>query len=359
MFLGWKEIKHAKLRYGLIIGVLVLVSYLVFVLSGLANGLKDLNRQAVDSWDASAIILTADSDISLPSSSFTLADGKKIDVPEKNKAYLGNLSTVIQKVKTDDKEKVSIFGIDKTSFVMPELSSGKAFSKIGEVVAADVLKEEGYKVGDTFKVASSDKKVTIVGFTPKAKFNAAPVLYTSMATYQDIKFDRIAEDDNFAINAIALKGDKASKVDVNSDFEVTKTESFIEKLPGYSAQSLTLNFMIIFLFVIVSIIIAIFLYVLTIQKVSMFGVMKAQGISSGFLARSVVAQTFILAFIGVVIGFGLTAITGAALPAAVPISIDYITLVFYAILFIIVAIIGAFVSVRTIVKIDPLKAIGG
>lgn len=88
MFLGWKEIKHAKLRYGLIIGVLVLVSYLVFVLSGLANGLKDLNREAVDSWGASAIILTADSDISLPSSSFSLAEGKKIDVPEKKQSLL-------------------------------------------------------------------------------------------------------------------------------------------------------------------------------------------------------------------------------------------------------------------------------
>ena len=110
---------------------------------------------------------------------------------------------------------------------------------------------------------------------------------------------------------------------------------------------------------IASIIIAIFLYVLTIQKVSMFGVLKAQGISSAFLARSVVAQTFILSVIGVLIGFGLTAITGVALPAAVPISIDYVTLVFYALIFVAVAILGGLVSVRTIVKIDPLKAIGG
>lgn len=97
MFLGWKEIKHAKLRYGLIIGVLVLVSYLVFVLSGLANGLKDMNRQAVDQWDASSIVLTSDSDVSLTASTLTLKEGKAIDVPEKNKAYIGNMATVIKK----------------------------------------------------------------------------------------------------------------------------------------------------------------------------------------------------------------------------------------------------------------------
>ena len=35
----------------------MLVSYLVFF-SGLATGLADLNREAVDNWEASTIILT-------------------------------------------------------------------------------------------------------------------------------------------------------------------------------------------------------------------------------------------------------------------------------------------------------------
>lgn len=358
MFLGWKEIKHAKLRYGLIIGVLVLVSYLVFVLSGLANGLKDMNRQAVDQWDASSIVLTSDSDVSLTASTLTLKEGKAIDVPEKNKAYIGNMATVIKKKGTEDKEKITLMGIEKNQFIMPEITKGKVFAKEGEVVANDSLEDAGYKIGDTFTVASSEKEVKIVGFTTKAKFNAAPVLYTSMASYQDLKYGKVDEK-NAPINAVVLKGEDASKVKVSKALEVTPIETFIEKLPGYSAQNLTLNFMIIFLFVIASIIIAIFLYVLTIQKVSMFGVLKAQGISSAFLARSVVAQTFILSVIGVLIGFGLTAITGVALPAAVPISIDYVTLVFYALIFVAVAILGGLVSVRTIVKIDPLKAIGG
>ena len=136
-------------------------------------------------------------------------------------------------------------------------------------------------------------------------------------------------------------------------------ESFIESLPGYTEQKLTLNFMIYFLFGISSIIVAIFLYVLTVQKISMFGVMKAQGISSSYLSWSVVAQTFILAFIGTVIGFALTLISGAFLPAAVPVSFDLILMMFYGVILIVVAMAGAVFSVLTIVRIDPLKAIGG
>jgi len=87
--------------------------------------------------------------------------------------------------------------------------------------------------------------------------------------------------------------------------------------------------------------------------------MKAQGISNGYLSRSVIAQTFLLAFIGVVVGFVLTLISGAFLPSAVPVSFDIPTMIIYGVILIIVAILGAVFSVLTIVKIDPLKAIGG
>ncbi len=41
MFLAIKEIRYSKLRYGLIIGIMFLIAYVVFMLSGLANGLSE------------------------------------------------------------------------------------------------------------------------------------------------------------------------------------------------------------------------------------------------------------------------------------------------------------------------------
>ena len=72
MFLAWNEIKKNKLRFILITGVLMLVAYLVFFLSGLATGLANLNRESVDKWDATGIILTEDSDKSLYQSFMTI-----------------------------------------------------------------------------------------------------------------------------------------------------------------------------------------------------------------------------------------------------------------------------------------------
>ncbi|MBM6439015.1 ABC transporter permease, partial [Streptococcus suis] len=48
MFLAIEEMRQNKLRYGLILGLLILISYLVFFLTGLAYGLMQENRTAVD-----------------------------------------------------------------------------------------------------------------------------------------------------------------------------------------------------------------------------------------------------------------------------------------------------------------------
>ena len=354
MFLAWNEIVKNKLRFTLIIGVLMLVAYLVFFLSGLASGLASLNREAVDKWDADAIVLTEESDQSLTQSSFAIDAVDSVDADET--AVLGQLNAIAQ--TGDQKANISIFGINSDEFIMPNVTEGEKFTDANQVIAGDALKDDGFKLGDTLSLSSTDETVEIVGFTDEARFNAAPVLYTDLDTFEQVKFGEAAENES-QISGIAVRTADVSGVTNEEDLAVIETETFIESLPGYTAQNLTLNFMIYFLFAISSVIVAIFLYVLTVQKISMFGVMKAQGIPSGYLARSVIAQTAILAAVGVTVGLGLTLLTGAFLPSAVPVAFDIPTMLIYGIVLIVVAILGAVFSVLTIVKIDPLKAIGG
>lgn len=356
MFLALNEILKNKLRFILIIGVLMLVSYLVFFLSGLATGLKDLNRESIDKWAADGIVLTDESDKSLFQSSMQLDELDEIHADET--AVLGQTNAIAR--NGDTKTGVSIFGIRQDEFIMPEVTEGKAFSGDNEIIASDTLKEDGFEIGDILELSSSDIELEIVGFTDKARFNASPVLYGSLETFQYIKYGNKANENmEDQINGIVVRSNSISEITTNDSLEVIATETFIENLPGYTEQNLTLNFMIYFLFIVSAVIVAIFLYVLTVQKISMFGLMKAQGISNSYLATSVVAQTFILAATGVIVGFVLTIITGAFLPSAVPVSFDILTMIIYSIILVLVAIIGAVFSVLTIFKIDPLKAIGG
>lgn len=362
MFLAWKEIKHSKTRFALIIGIVVLVSYLVSFLTGLAYGLAQENRTAVDKWDTDGIVLTNESNLNLNSSMFEVEEQDLVTSDEK--AILGVSSNIVRidgSEDTEDNINVTIFGIESDEFLNPDIVEGDTFEEDTVVADISLSEEEGLQVGDMLKLSGQNRTVKIAGFTDGAKFSVTPVLYTTVETFQKIKYDvdTIEENQEFPINGIVVRSEgNIETVSIDSDdLEVYSTSEFINKLPGYNAQVLTFGLMIGFLVLIAALVIGIFIYVLTLQKASMLGVMKAQGISSGYIAKSVIAQTFLLALIGVLIGFGLTILTGFFLPSAVPYQNNYLFLVATMVSLIVFALLGAVFSVRTVVKIDPLEAI--
>ena len=354
MFLAINEMKHSKLRYALVIGVVFLIAYLVFFLTGLAYGLAQENRTAVDKWQADRILLSDEANGKLNMSMLTMDDYESVKAEDK--AALAQFPGIVyQKGKKDQQINVSFFGIEADEFLAPNLVKGRMFKNTGEVVVNDSLaKEDGLQVGDQLKVAGSKQTLKIVGFTDEAMYNVAPVIYMSLADFQEIRFNQALPKEAQKINAIVLR-EKPKQV--ANHLEEIKISDFIDDLPGYRAQNLTFAFMIGFLIVIAAIVIGIFIYILTMQKQAIFGVMKAQGISNFFIARSVFVQTAILAFVGIVLGLVLTYLSSLVLPAAVPFAIFWGLYLAVSVGMWVIAILSAVFSVSTVVKIDPLQAI--
>ncbi|HDC9148445.1 TPA: FtsX-like permease family protein [Staphylococcus aureus] len=349
MFLAWNEIRRKKLKFGLIIGVLMMISYLLFLLSGLANGLINMNKEGIDKWQADAIVLNKDANQTVQQSVFNKKD---IENKYKKQATLKQTGEIVS--NGHQKDNVLVFGVEKSSFLVPSLIEGHKATKDNEVLADETLKNKGFKIGDTLSLSQSDEKLHIVGFTESAKYNASPVIFTNDATIAKIN-PRLTGD---KINAVVVRDTNWKDKKLNQELEAVSINDFIENLPGYKPQNLTLNFMISFLFVISATVIGIFLYVMTLQKTSLFGILKAQGFTNGYLANVVISQTLILALFGTAFGLLLTGVTGAFLPDAVPVKFDVLTLLVFAIVLMIVSVLGSLFSILTIRKIDPLKAIG-
>ncbi|HDG4347940.1 TPA: ABC transporter permease [Staphylococcus aureus] len=349
MFLAWNEIRRNKLKFGLIIGVLTMISYLLFFLSGLANGLINMNKEGIDKWQADAIVLNKDANQTVQQSVFNKKD---IENKYKKQATLKQTGEIVS--NGHQKDNVLVFGVEKSSFLVPSLIEGHKATKDNEVLADETLKNKGFKIGDTLSLSQSDEKLHIVGFTESAKYNASPVIFTNDATIAKIN-PRLTGD---KINAVVVRDTNWKDKKLNQELEAVSINDFIENLPGYKPQNLTLNFMISFLFVISATVIGIFLYVMTLQKTSLFGILKAQGFTNGYLANVVISQTLILALFGTAFGLLLTGVTGAFLPDAVPVKFDVLTLLVFAIVLMIVSVLGSLFSILTIRKIDPLKAIG-
>lgn len=349
MFLAWNEIRRNKLKFGLIIGVLTMISYLLFLLSGLANGLINMNKEGIDKWQADAIVLNKDANQTVQQSVFNKKD---IENKYKKQATLKQTGEIVS--NGHQKDNVLVFGVEKSSFLVPSLIEGHKATKDNEVLADETLKNKGFKIGDTLSLSQSDEKLHIVGFTESEKYNASSVIFTNDATIAKIN-PRLTGD---KINAVVVRDTNWKDKKLNQELEAVSINDFIENLPGYKPQNLTLNFMISFLFVISATVIGIFLYVMTLQKTSLFGILKAQGFTNGYLANVVISQTVILALFGTAFGLLLTGVTGAFLPDAVPVKFDVLTLLVFAIVLMIVSVLGSLFSILTIRKIDPLKAIG-
>lgn len=353
MFLALREIRYSKLRYALIIGIMFLIAYVVFMLSGLANGLSEEFKQAIDEWQAQEIVLAQDANKSLTASQLTR---ESMDEVSGEKAPVGLYSGAI---KGNDRKNITLFGTTKDSFILPKVISGKTIQAANEIIISKNLADEGYKVGEKIQIGNYDQKLTIVGIFKASYYSTTPVIYTNLDTWTQLKYgdQPFASEAQKPINAIVTK--KETSLKDKTELEKLTIAEFIENIPGYSAQNMTLNAMIYFLFVIVAAVIGIFMYVITLQKTMIFGVMKAQGIRNMFIARSLIAQSFFVGVIGVGIALGAAALSSLILPTAMPFAIDWTLWAIYSLILIGVAMLGGVFSIRTIAKVDPITAIGG
>lgn len=290
MFLAWKEMRYAKLRYALIIGIMILVAYVVFMLSGLASGLANGHKKAISDWGSSTIVLSADSNKVASASVLKRADLNRAKTATTNKAAVGLFATAAQKSGSKTKTNVAIFGAQKRSFVVPKIIKGRSYQNAHEIIISKNLSDEGYHIGDQIKLASMTHKFKIVGITKATTYSVEPVIYLNLDAFTTLKYGSqpFSSASQKPISLIAIKHKTPKQVTVTtgtSDTKVAKmsTATLIQNLPGFSAEKITLNTMIDFLFIVVAAIVGIFLYVMTLQKTVLFGVLKAQGVRTRYL----------------------------------------------------------------------------
>ena len=187
MYLALKEIKHEKIRYSLIIAMVVLISYLVFILTGLALGLAHENTYAIKSWDFEKIALNRDADVNLRQSLLTKEQINELKLT-KNEAVIGQ-APIIVKEKGRQKLSATFVGLERSQFVYQQLkaSSGHLPKTKQEVVVDDSFKNDGYKLGDKVYFNSQTTPYTITGFIKNAKLNVLPVVYGSLTAWSELK----------------------------------------------------------------------------------------------------------------------------------------------------------------------------
>jgi putative ABC transport system permease protein len=367
VYLSLREMRHSRLRTAMIVAIIALIAWLVFLLSGLANGLSNDNGASLRKMDATGIVFQRDVRMFLHRSLLPAEAVRQVAAVEGVTAAtpIGHLTVTVMGADGTDRVDATILAVDPAGFLAPSVTSGAALADApeGGVVVDDEFKRHGYTIGDTLQVTPSGQRMTIAGFTGGQKYNHLPVIFMRIPQWQAIKFPTAEEAGGLAdpISAVVVQGDGGALDRIASEVpnvEVGTMQDAIEALPGYSSEMGTVRTILVFLFLIAALVMAAFFYVITLQKTNQFGVLKAIGAKTRTLALDLVGQVVLLTLAGAAIGAVLANLVAAVIPADVPFYLSNGIVVAYGAVLVVVAAVGSLLSAARIAKVDPLIAIG-
>ncbi|WP_373790548.1 ABC transporter permease [Jeotgalibaca porci] len=372
MFLARKELWFSKKRFFLIGFIIVLITWLVFVLSGLGNGLSDLGTAVIRYSDLDVAVFEKDSELTLGKSTLpesVVAEALEVEGVEEAASIATAAGAIYRGVNVDEetgkKTAVLFVGIEPGSFMEPKTISGENLDEAepNRVLVDESLMREGFKLNDKITLIGVGTEYTIGGFVSNKTLNHMPAIFVTMDTLRGFKYMVPGSDMGIEkpISAVFLKGNNIDTEELTAAIDGIETGSIKETLngiPGYSAESGTINLMLWLLIFISAFVIAVFFYVLTTQKVNQFGVMKAIGASNGFIIKSVVSEVFLLSGISILIGVGLTYLMTLVLPEDMPFTLLPNMVMLYGVILLATSLIGSLFSIRSIIKIDPITALG-
>jgi putative ABC transport system permease protein len=363
--IGLKEVSRRKLQFALIAMVVVLISYLVLMINGLGVGLNKQAGSALLQLNADAMAFSASSRTSVIRSELStqaVQDAGYLDGVVAS-APLGYMS-VNTRSPGGDVKGIALLGYLPGQLGEPAVKKGRqltASDSRGVLADAKFMKSSNLNIGDKLTVINRLQTFdfTIVGQVDPGYFFFQPVVYLPLDSLREVKYGAITPDTPLA-SVVLLKG-KNLVGKSTADFAVVSKKTAFANIEGVKGQQQTVDALRLFGFLIGALVVGIFFYVLTLQKIQQVGTLKALGASNSFLFKQMLLQVLSIIVLGVAISVGAAYGTNSLLsrlPQAVPISFTGGTFLFTSTLFILTGMIGVVFSLRKVSRVDPIIAIG-
>lgn len=363
MFLALRDLRHATGRFGLMVAVLVLMTFLVTFLAALTAGLARASTGALTGLPADRVALTTPGggDPSLTRSQVTpdqrdgwaRADGVR-------RAELLGVATVRATAAQGTTTAVTTFGVEPGSQLLP---GGASAPEDGHVVlstgAARALGvPDGARDADV-DVAGTRLHATVLD--ADAELSHTPVVWTSLADWQH--WGATGGGTHDVATVVALwTAPGTSQATVAADAQATGTVALTLRdarsaVDSFTAENLSLTTMQAFLLAISALVVGAFFTVWTINRAGDLAVLKALGAGTGTLVRDALGQALVVLLVGV--GVGCLLATGAATLAAgaVPVVVAPSTVLLPALALLVLGLVGAAAATVRIGAVDPHAAL--
>ncbi|RIK38825.1 MAG: hypothetical protein DCC58_16180 [Chloroflexi bacterium] len=359
------EISRRRLQFGLIASIFALIAYLILMINGLGAGLNELAGSALLNMDADAIAYSENAGLSVIRSELSQAMVDAVG-PATGARATAPLAYVAATYRLEGKQpdSVALLGYDPGTIAEPPVTAGRALTAAdtrGALADKTFLDQTGLKIGVTVTVNQRLEQVqlTIVGEIDEGAFFFQPAVYILRPTLLDLKYGATDPASRPVASIVLVQGPERSGV--LGEIEVVDKQTAFANIEGVSGQSATVRSLQVFGFLIGTMVIGVFFYVLTLQKEGQIGMLKAVGASNRYVMQQLLLQVGTIAVLGMLVAIPLAVLTERSLKsgsAVVPVSLSAELIAVTTVLLLVTSIVGALFSMRKVLAVDPIIALG-
>jgi putative ABC transport system permease protein len=237
----------------------------------------------------------------------------------------------------------------------------------GEAWADRRLAAFGVRQGQTLGVGPQQVPVNVRGWVDDTNYLLQGALWVEPSTWRLVQEtsrpDARIADGTFEVLVVSGTGPAdrlARSIDAatsGATKTLTKSEAVLSS-PGTREQKSTFNGIIDVTFLVVALVVALFFVLLTIERTTLYGMLKAIGAPTSRLAAGLLVQALVIAIVAFVVGELITLTLGRVIPAEIPLTLQpsRAATTFFGI--VLAAVVGGLMSLRRIARTDPITAIG-
>jgi putative ABC transport system permease protein len=363
-----KEMLRAKVRFGLLIGAIALLVFLVLFQQALRDGLITSFVGAIEHQDAPVLVYSTDARRNLQSSTITPeleAQVRQVDgVGDVGRIGQGTYSvTAAGAIKA-----AAVIGYQKRALGAPEsLTAGRYPTADGEGIANETDASEGFDLGDVVRVEPGGYRIRIVGQSKDTNLQATPTIFAKYGTWEQSVQAANPDAQQPLPNALGVRptagvspNELVTRINaVSNDLEALTRADASTKAPGVAQVSR--SFLVIFFLyaLVLPLVIGLFFLIVTLQKARSLTVLRAIGARSSTLVRALLAQVLVVVGLGVIIGTLLFLPLSFMRIGSIPLSFDALAVGGWAVGILALGLLSSWFSARRVLRIEPVEALSG
>jgi putative ABC transport system permease protein len=370
--LALREMRRATSRFGLLIGAIGLLVFLILTQQALQDGLITGFVGAIREQSAPVLVYSTDGQKTLQGSVVPPELEATIRAVDGVGAAgrIGQGTFTVEVEGDDGTSDAAIIGADDPALGgARRVDGGRPVEAPGEAVGS----APDFAVGDRVRIVpvgvpgATGPELVVVGVVEQAQLQVTPTLFTSWDDYEGAARAANPEAETILPNVIGLRpaeGTSAARlvdaVDAASeDAEALTREQAATETPGVG--QVRQSFQVIFLLygLVVPLVTGLFFLIVTFQKSASLTLLRAVGVESAALVRSLLFQVVVVVAGGLAVGTALWWPLSQQTLGAIDLRFDPVAVGVWSALLLTLGVLSSLVAARRVLRIDPIEATTG